>query len=135
MQQGSIAKDSTMSTDISRVASAQTGKIVPMRETSRPVADASLKALNIKSETQSTVQFDAEAQRKNIQKTLEELNNQMKQTGRNLNFKMDDALHMPIVTVTNSQTGEVIRQIPNEVVVRVAHNLQDLKGMLLNEKI
>lgn len=124
-----------MSTDISRVASAQTGKIVPMRETSRPVADASLKALNIKSETQSTVQFDAEAQRKNIQKTLEELNNQMKQTGRNLNFKMDDALHMPIVTVTNSQTGEVIRQIPNEVVVRVAHNLQDLKGMLLNEKI
>jgi flagellar protein FlaG len=122
-----------MSTDISRVANAQPGKIVPMREASSPAADVSLKASNAKSEAPPAVKFDAEAQRKNIQKTLEELNNQMKQTGRNLNFKMDNVLNMPIVTVTNSQTGEVIRQIPSEVVVRVAHNLEDLKGMLHNE--
>jgi flagellar protein FlaG len=43
-------------------------------------------------------------------------------------------LNRPIVTVVNSQTGEVVRQIPNEVVVRVAHHLDNLKGMLLNEK-
>lgn len=75
-----------------------------------------------------------QAQQQSLERALEDLNNQMKQNGRNLNFKMDETLNRPIVTVVNSQTGEVVRQIPNEVVVRVAHNLNNLKGMLLNEK-
>jgi uncharacterized FlaG/YvyC family protein len=28
----------------------------------------------------------------------------------------------------------VVRQIPNEVVVRVAHNIEKMKGLLLNAK-
>lgn len=75
-----------------------------------------------------------QAQQQSLKRALEDLNNQMKQNGRNLNFKMDETLNRPIVTVVNSQTGEVVRQIPNEVVVRVAHHLDNLKGMLLNEK-
>jgi flagellar protein FlaG len=124
-----------MTTDIARIANAPSNPIASLREASPSKAGAPSLDRSVKPEPKPVSQFDAETQRKNLQKTLEELNNQMKQTGRNLNFKMDDALQMPIVTVTNSQTGEVIRQIPNEVVVRVAHNLQDLKGMLLNEKI
>jgi len=38
------------------------------------------------------------------------------------------------VTVTSLSTGEVIRQIPNEVVVRVAHSIEKIKGLLLNAK-
>jgi len=40
-----------------------------------------------------------------------------------------------VITVKNSHTGEVIRQIPDEAVMRVAHSLHDLKGLLLNEKV
>jgi len=36
--------------------------------------------------------------------------------------------------VRNTNTGEVIRQIPNEVVVKFAHSLENLKGLLFNEK-
>jgi flagellar protein FlaG len=39
-----------------------------------------------------------------------------------------------VVTVRSAETGEVIRQIPNEVVVRVAHNIERVKGLLLNAK-
>jgi uncharacterized FlaG/YvyC family protein len=35
--------------------------------------------------------------------------------------------------VKNQQSGEVIRQIPSEVVIKVAHSIEDLKGMLHNQ--
>jgi uncharacterized FlaG/YvyC family protein len=39
------------------------------------------------------------------------------------------------VTVTNKETGEVIRQIPNEVVIRLARSIEDTKGLLLNAQV
>jgi flagellar protein FlaG len=47
-----------------------------------------------------------------------------------LGFAMDDTLNSPVVTVRSTQTGEVIRQIPSEAVIRVAHTLDELKGLL-----
>jgi len=34
--------------------------------------------------------------------------------------------------VKKQDTGEVIRQIPNEVVIKVAHSLDKLKGLFFN---
>jgi len=36
--------------------------------------------------------------------------------------------------VTSAQTGEVVRQIPSEVVIRIAHNIEKVKGMFFNGK-
>jgi flagellar protein FlaG len=76
------------------------------------------------------IDFDPEVIERNIREAVEHLNKQMAQSGRTLGFSMDDAVSMPIVTVKNSHTGEVIRQIPSEAVVRVAHTLESLKGLL-----
>lgn len=127
-----------MSTDISSVSNARPPAIPtpPAREAAAPTQPVEHKAskAEAKAATQAEVRMDAQEQQESLKQALEDLNNQMKQNGRNLNFKMDETLNRPIVTVVNSQTGEVVRQIPNEVVVRVAHNLADLKGMFLNEK-
>jgi uncharacterized FlaG/YvyC family protein len=40
-----------------------------------------------------------------------------------------------VVTVTNQETGEVIRQIPNEVIIRMARSIDETKGNLLNAKV
>jgi len=43
---------------------------------------------------------------------------------------------VPVVTVRNTVTGEVVRQIPNEVVIRVAENIDVVKkGLLHNSKV
>lgn len=76
------------------------------------------------------VDFDPERVRKNLQDAVEHLNKQLVDTGRSLGFRMDEALNRPIVTVRNSNTGEVVRQIPSEAVIRVAHTLDELKGLL-----
>jgi len=34
------------------------------------------------------------------------------------------------VTVRNTKTGEVVRQIPNEVVIKIAQNIDSSKGAI-----
>ena len=83
--------------------------------------------------SKAEIKVDAEQVKKNLQETISRLNDQMRDGGRGLNFSIDSKLGAPVVLVRNSETGEVIRQIPNEVIVRVAHSIEDLKGILFNE--
>jgi len=83
----------------------------------------------------SQVPVEMERMKQNLEVTISRLNEQMRDGGRNVTFAMDEALGRPIVEVRKEDTGEVIRQIPNEVVVKVAHNIEALKGLLMNKKI
>lgn len=78
------------------------------------------------------IQFDAEKVRKNLEEAIQKLNDMMKDSGRTLSFSMDVKLGRPIVFVKNMANGDVVRQIPSEVVVRVAHGIEDFKGLLHN---
>ena len=80
------------------------------------------------------IKFDASEVRQNLQEAVSMLNQQMASTKRGLGFQVDEAVGGPVVTVRSAETGEVVRQIPNEVVVRVAHNIDKVKGLLLNAK-
>ena len=62
------------------------------------------------------------------------LNKQMSSTKRGLGFQVDEAVGGPVVTVRSAESGEVVRQIPNEVVVRIAHNIEKYKGLLFSAK-
>ena len=77
--------------------------------------------------------YDPDQLRKNMHEAVENLNRQVERNGRGLNFSFDDRLHRPVITVRNTATGEIVRQIPNEVIVRVAHSIEDLKGLLLDQ--
>lgn len=79
------------------------------------------------------IKVDVEKLRANLQESLQKLNETMRDGGRSLNFQMDDKVGGFVVLVKNTDTGEVIRQIPNDVVVRIAHNLEAFKGLLHNE--
>ena len=75
---------------------------------------------------------DMQKLQQDLSSSLEKINQAMRDGGRNLSFAMDQSVQGPVVTVKNTDTGEVIRQIPNEAVVRVAHNIDALKGVLYN---
>jgi flagellar protein FlaG len=70
---------------------------------------------------------------KQIQEAVAKLNEQMKTMQRDLGFSYDERLHREIVTVRKQSTGEVVRQLPPEVVLRVAHSIEDLKGLLYDD--
>jgi len=80
------------------------------------------------------LQINPAHEREKLKQAVSMLNEQVQQTNRGLGFRMDEVLNAPVVTVTSAQTGEVVRQIPNEVVIRIAHNIEKVKGMFFNGK-
>ena len=96
------------------------------------VAVPSVPSVAEKSVTKAEPLYDPDQLRKNLHEAVENLNKQVERNGRGLNFSFDDRLQQPIITVRNTDTGEIVRQIPNEVIVRVAHSIEDLKGLLLD---
>ena len=78
---------------------------------------------------------DPKQMRENLQEAIEKLNDQVERNGRGLNFSVDDRLNRPIITVRSTATGEVVRTIPNEVVIKVAHNIEDIKGLLMDQRL
>ena len=81
------------------------------------------------------LQVDEAKSRQNLQEAVKALNEQMAASKTGLGFSVDKSLNTPVVTVRNTQTGEVVRQIPTEVVVQLAHSIDDMKGLLLNAKV
>lgn len=107
--------------------------VVSAAQSGIAVVDVPKKELNLQV-PKSQIQFDAEKSQKNLEDAIQKLNDMLKGSGRTLSFSMDVKLGHPIVFVKNMANGDVIRQIPNEVVVRIAHGIEDFKGILHNAK-
>jgi len=114
----------------------QATTVVPQNTPSKAVGNsANQSAPHVKPEMKvpkSNIQVDTEGMQRNLDMAITKLNEQMQAGGRGLSFSIDPALGRPVVIVRNEQTGEVVRQIPNEVIVQVAHNFDRLKGVLHN---
>jgi hypothetical protein len=78
---------------------------------------------------------DFENIREQLAEAIAALNDQMERNGRGLKFSIDDTINRHIIVVSNTQTGEVVRQIPTEVAVRVAHSIEEVKGLLSDEAV
>jgi flagellar protein FlaG len=82
----------------------------------------------------AVAEVDPEVLQQKLQSIVENLNEQVAKNGRDLGFSIDERLNRNVVIVKNSVTGEVVRQIPNEVVLRIGNRIEDLKGILFDEE-
>lgn len=73
---------------------------------------------------------DAEKMVRQYEQVVDQLNRQMQANDRNLGFGIDRKINTYVITVTDRKSGDVVRQIPAEAVVRIAHSIEDLKGVL-----
>jgi len=78
--------------------------------------------------------YDAKQERAKLQQAVDQLNSQMKDKNRDLSFNLDERINRTIITVKKLDTGELVRQIPSEDFVKLAHSLEDMKGLLFNQK-
>ena len=72
--------------------------------------------------------------REAIAKAANDIQNFVKDMGRNLNFSIDKTTGYNVVQVINPETNEVIRQLPSEELLKIARNMQDLGSVLVNQK-
>jgi flagellar protein FlaG len=64
---------------------------------------------------------------------LDQLNGYMEETQRGLRFSMDDVSGRTIVRVVDTETDEVIRQIPSEEMLTVIRNISEIAGKIFDE--
>lgn len=50
-------------------------------------------------------------------------------------FKIDRDTNMVVIKIKDPDTGDVIRQIPPELAVKLAKNIQELLGVLMDERV
>ena len=60
------------------------------------------------------------------------LNFEMKARSTNLNFSVDEPTNRVVVKVINNDTGDVIREVPSEAILKVSRNIEALKGILFD---
>lgn len=77
------------------------------------------------------LQSQNQAQRKELGDAVSQLNDYVQNVQRDLQFEVDDDSGKTIVKVVDHKTQEVIRQMPNEVALRLAENLQQDEPLTL----
>ena len=67
-------------------------------------------------------------------KAVVEINKALEKIPTTLAFQVDDSSNRFIVNVADISTGELIRQIPGDAVLRIARQLESLKGIIFDDK-
>ena len=70
-----------------------------------------------------------------IQNAVQELNNRLDNQQIQVNFGVDEDTGRIVVKVKDTESGEVIRQIPSEATLEFAHNAQKGVGITLDSKL
>ncbi|WP_194788010.1 flagellar protein FlaG [Pseudomonas sp. UFMG81] len=70
-----------------------------------------------------------------VKHAVAEIEKFLKETQRNLEFSTDEESGKIVVKVIASETGELIRQLPSEEALRIAHSLSDVKSVLFDAKV
>ncbi|MBK7765239.1 MAG: flagellar protein FlaG [Sulfuritalea sp.] len=70
-----------------------------------------------------------------LQRAAEVVNKALRQSSRNLEFRLDERTNRVVVKLTDTETGEVIRQIPSDEMLAISRAIGEFQqGLLLRQK-
>ncbi|MGB3431766.1 flagellar protein FlaG [Achromobacter sp.] len=113
--------------------------VAPASFTPAPVAaapvppDPAVKVLPTAAATNSGASDSAtsdqsDSQKLPLDKALDEINDQMKAWSTQLKFEIDPNVHQVVVSVVDAESGDVIRTIPSETLLKIAKMIVNMQG-------
>ncbi|MGH8186345.1 MAG: flagellar protein FlaG [Steroidobacteraceae bacterium] len=69
-----------------------------------------------------------------LEAVAQRIESYLKSVGRSLEFRVDPASGRTVISVRDSQTGDLIRQIPSEEAVRLADRIEEQTIVLVSER-
>lgn len=86
-------------------------------------------------EAQSTAaQGVSRARVEEFKESLRSANERLAAKGREINIGYDKDAATVVVTVSDKETGDTVRQIPPEAAMRITRNIDQLTGILIDQK-
>ncbi|MHA7115505.1 flagellar protein FlaG [Pseudomonas promysalinigenes] len=70
-----------------------------------------------------------------VKNAVAEIEKFLKASQRNLEFSTDEESGKIVVKVIATDSGELIRQLPSEEALRIAHSLSDVSSILFDAKV
>lgn len=130
-----VVVNSTAASALVQVERSRAQSTVPANAEYIPVGGQGLPQDGQAVAAEQTQAKSPEADLSGLSDAVSKLNDHMQVIRRNLKFTLDEDLGRMVVTVTDAETNEVVRQIPSEETLAVAKNLQGLKGLLLKTEV
>lgn len=106
-------------------------------QTVRRVSDDAPKAAGGASIAKPTVVKTGQPSTEQLKQAADAINQVMRQSNPSLEFEfsVDAGTKKPVIRVMNTTTGELIRQIPSEAALAIAHSIDQFqKSLLLDQK-
>lgn len=119
------------------VASSQRNLVPVRQETEAQVSQELIDAQRqMKALIREQSKEEVEKTKESVQEAVTRLNDYVQSVQRDLQFQLDDHSGKTVVTVIDSRTNEVVRQIPDDVALRLARDLQQDEPLsLFNAKV
>jgi len=77
----------------------------------------------------------AELSREELQRVIQEIKRKLDYMNRYLRIDIDDQLEIPVVKIFERDTNRLIRQIPPEYLLELMKRIDQMLGVLLNERV
>lgn len=71
---------------------------------------------------------------KEMSLAVENLNKVIASSLQSIQFSMDEELGKVVIKVMDTETKQVLRQIPNQEVINISKNLARLQGLVISDK-
>ncbi len=69
-----------------------------------------------------------------VGEAVERIRSQVQNLQRDLSFSVDDSTGQVVVRVVDGDSGNVVRQIPSEDILRLAERLDEMRSLLFEAK-
>lgn len=122
-----------MVSDLQTLSSTARSSAVPT-QTLTPAAPA-VASPKVMAPKSVDIQFDAGQHKQDMHEAISKLNEQMSADKQGLGFSFDKVAQRTVVTVRNTTSGEVVRQIPTEDFLKLSHKIEEFKGILYNKTV
>jgi len=107
----------------SAIQQAEQKNVVPQNQESKLVAD------------EDTEEKQPQLSPTEVTDTVNEMNSFLQSMNRNLSFSIDEQLGQSVIIVKDSESEEIIRQIPSEELVVLRKKMDDVVGILFDTKV
>ncbi|GAB6065961.1 flagellar protein FlaG [Aquifex pyrophilus] len=107
-----------------------------LKEVQQNILQDSAKNLEkFRNEMRKEAQKTRKISNEEIQKIIEEIKKKLDYLNKYLKIEIDKELEMPVVKIIEKDTNKVIRQIPPEYLLELMKRIDEMLGVLLNERV
>lgn len=108
-------------------------KTTELGTSTREISESTAEVAESLSEQKTLSAESIEKIQERLERTIEMLNVDLELSETNLSFRVDKVSDRVLVAVVDENTGEMVRQVPADAILKVAHNIEALKGILFDD--